>query len=480
MNKTQKKFSADLLADFKTALETQKTDAILAKIKAADTGTFSVVISTSDEDRQGDSLDQTKWKLDNYEANPVVLWAHDYYNLPIGVCTSVGVKDGKLVAEGKFATEDLNPFAAQIAGLYAAGFIKATSVGYVQHEDGTLELLEFSFVPVPANPFALSMRAVKKLNLNIPQLVMKGIQFETKAEQVGDACQTEDGEPGVLAEDPNNPGTLICVPKEKAAAKSNENDGDMNNDLLKAMKAEHDRHGQAVATAITEHEGKPVQEFKEAIHDEHQEHLQKCLKAVDENYLLSDRKKSYGDFKSALVNENYKHIEETSKAISEFDKNMDEFTTTMKAELDRHEKSHMDLCEAEMGAGEEDEAKAIQNLIAKAGRQISAKNKEKLSAAIKSLEDGHMEHGKAIQSTIAALKELMGDEGEEKPKAVSPNERPRSAGAAINKNDPEEKTMSDFEVFMFTRTLLKTVNSASSEGLAKLKDVFREKFPDRR
>ena len=132
MNETLKQFSADILKSFKEALAQNASKDFVSKIKAADdkeVGTFKVVISTSDEDRQGDSLDQSKWKLENYKANPVVLWAHDYYQPPIGVCTSISVEGGNLVAEGKFAPAEVNPFAAQIAAMYQAGYIKATSVG---------------------------------------------------------------------------------------------------------------------------------------------------------------------------------------------------------------------------------------------------------------------------------------------------------------------------------------------------------------
>jgi hypothetical protein len=87
----------------------------------------------------------------------------------------------------------------------------------MQHEDGSLELLEFSFIPVPANPYALSMRQMKELKLNMPQLVMKGIQFEAKAEAAGDPCTMPDGTTGVLAADDDDPGQLVCVPAEKAA-----------------------------------------------------------------------------------------------------------------------------------------------------------------------------------------------------------------------------------------------------------------------
>ena len=474
MNDATKKFSVDLLAEFKASLEKQKTDALLSKIKAADTAaTFKVIISTSDEDRQGDSLDQSKWNLANYTANPVVLWAHDYYAPPIGVCTSISLENGKLVAEGKFTTEDLNPIGAQIARLYAAGYIKATSVGYIQHEDGGLELLEFSFVPVPANPYALSMRDIKKLNLNMPQLVMKGFRFELKAEKPGGTCQLDDGTPGILAEDPDNPGELVCVP---------ERDKGEGKDLVQAVIDEHARHGKAIAKAIEEF--KSIDEFKSALTNENDAHLEKCMKAIDENYELQDQRKGIDEFKSAMKAEHAEHVKCFDKAIEEF-KSIEEFSKTAGTELNRHEKAQMDLCEkeaAQMGAGEDDETKAMKLIFEKVGRQISAKNRAKLEAVVKMIDDYHAkheaDHKEFSNNVIAALKEIQGDEGEEqKPeKGAAPNQRPRPAGAAINK----EFSLNEFETFMFTRNLLKAVATTASEGLAKFNKEFREKFPNAR
>jgi len=480
MPNTIKKFSDTLLAEFKAVLEKQKTAEVLKQIKAGTAGTFSVVISTADEDRQGDALDQSKWNLSNYEANPVVLWAHDYYEPPIAVCTSISVKDGKLVAEGKFAPAELNEFAAQIQGLYEAGFIKATSVGYLQHEDGELELLEFSFVPVPANPYALSMREMKKLHLDIPQLVMKGLRFSAKAEQIGDRCELDDGTPGVLAEDPNNPGELVCVPPEEGkAAKPKEG-----KDLTEALKAEHGRHGAAVVKAIEEFKG--IEDFKSAVNGENESHLEKCMKAIDENYELQDQKsakKSLDEFKSAIQADHGAHVKCFGKALDEF-KSIDEFEKTAKDELARHEKAQMDLCKAEMGAGEDENEKVIKELAQKIGRRISAANKEKITAAVKALEDGHEEHGKSIQNVIAALKELVsqGDEGEERPeKSAAPNSRSSSAGAATNKEAKEnEMTISEYDAYLFAQRLMRQVKTASEDGLRQIKETLRAKAPSRR
>ena len=126
--------------------------------------------STQDMDRQGDAVDQNLWDLTNYLNNPVVLWAHDYSSLPIGMATNIEKQtvagQTVLVAEGKFAPAEANPFAQQVRTLYDAGIVRATSVGFIPNtmrmdgkSDQGNELLEFSFVPgagKSASPFTRS------------------------------------------------------------------------------------------------------------------------------------------------------------------------------------------------------------------------------------------------------------------------------------------------------------------------------------
>lgn len=162
---------------------------LIAKTKSSndgDSGSFRVIISTADVDRQGESVDQTGWDLSFYKSNPIVLWAHDYGSLPIGMCTKIEVDAGKLIAEGKFAPEEANPFAQKVRKLYDLGMINTTSVGFIPKEfnmekDGVIsksELLEFSFVPVPANPFALRLDQIKELGLDLEMLKTKGMEFK--------------------------------------------------------------------------------------------------------------------------------------------------------------------------------------------------------------------------------------------------------------------------------------------------------------
>lgn len=195
MNETLKKLTEETKAKLVAAMATKEIADFVTKTKAAeDSGRFRVVISTDDLDRQGEVVDQNGWDLAPYLTNPVVLWAHDYYSLPIGMCDKIGLDDvggGKkgLVAEGRFAPEAANPFAQQVRKLYDAGIVRTTSVGFIAQEmqGNTVtkaELLEFSFVPVPANPYALSLGKAQKIGLDLAMLAMKGIKI-TELEMKG-------------------------------------------------------------------------------------------------------------------------------------------------------------------------------------------------------------------------------------------------------------------------------------------------------
>lgn len=142
---------------------------------ASETGSFEVIITTENLDRYQEVISLEGWDLEHYRANPVVLWGHDHFTLPIGVCTDLEVRDGKLIARGKFAPHE---HAQNIRRLYDLGIVRATSVGFIEKErEGNLitkaELLEFSFVSVPANPYALKLDT---LGLEeVSTLVTKGI-----------------------------------------------------------------------------------------------------------------------------------------------------------------------------------------------------------------------------------------------------------------------------------------------------------------
>lgn len=136
-------------------------------------GPIRFVASTANVARDGLVIDPAGWQLEHYRANPVVLWAHDYYGSrpPIGRA-DVFVDGERLMADITFDRAD--PFAADIERKYRAGFLSAVSVGWdsLQIEPPRAggapritraELLDISAVPVPGDPDALKERQARAL-----------------------------------------------------------------------------------------------------------------------------------------------------------------------------------------------------------------------------------------------------------------------------------------------------------------------------
>lgn len=200
MNEAYKKFTEEIAKALLDRLAEKEAQENIQKIKSAsDTGRFKVVISTADLDRHGESVNQSGWELDNYRKNPIVLWAHDHWSMPIGLTESIDVIDGKLVAEGVFAPEEVNPLAQQVRRAYEAGIVTATSVGFIVkemigNEITKSELLEFSFVPVPANPAVADL--MKQRNLDLAEFVAKGLILNAKeGEPVENGGGSQDSDP---------------------------------------------------------------------------------------------------------------------------------------------------------------------------------------------------------------------------------------------------------------------------------------------
>ena len=215
MDEVIKKLTEEFKAQMLGVLQTKEMQDVITSTKAAsDTGTFKFIASTPAVDRQGESIDQNGWELDNFLLNPVLLWCHDYSQPPVGVIDSVVKENGNLVISGRFAPTD---FAQQIRKLYDLKMINAVSVGFIPKEMvGNVvtkaELLEVSVVLVPANAQALSVRQVKELGINVELFKTKGIELtvkeEEKAAQEGDPCKMPDGSDGVMGMED---GQMVCM-----------------------------------------------------------------------------------------------------------------------------------------------------------------------------------------------------------------------------------------------------------------------------
>jgi HK97 family phage prohead protease len=124
-------------------------------------GVYTFTGSTDTVDRVGDVVEQN-WDLENYKKNPVLLYAHDYSQLPIGR-TNPYMDQGKLKFDVEFVPKEIYPFAGTVEAMVELGFLNAVSVGFKPLDmDGTRikrsELLELSIVPIPANAEALIER----------------------------------------------------------------------------------------------------------------------------------------------------------------------------------------------------------------------------------------------------------------------------------------------------------------------------------
>ena len=170
-------------------------------------------ISTDAIDRDNEVIEHRGVVLDDYVKNPIVPWAHDYRGLPIG--KNLWIKPDKkgLVAKTYFLKHD---FAEDVFDLYTEDIkgtgpaLKAWSVGFIplkwkdaKPDEKVAEnerpqtvrrtykkwlLLEYSAVPVPSNPEALTLMVEKglikneKLKKDIEDFIIE-IKEEDKEEE---------------------------------------------------------------------------------------------------------------------------------------------------------------------------------------------------------------------------------------------------------------------------------------------------------
>lgn len=135
---------------------------ITGGVKSADAGGFEAVISSPriDSDREA-VLPRGLMNRDEYMANPLVYWAHEWaYDPaaePIGKATRLDIFDDRIESAAIYAP---TPKAQNIRALVVGGFVSKTSVGFdsllMQEIKGIpthtqWALREYSVVPMPAN-----------------------------------------------------------------------------------------------------------------------------------------------------------------------------------------------------------------------------------------------------------------------------------------------------------------------------------------
>jgi HK97 family phage prohead protease len=157
-------------------MKINKKDCRLAFAKSinADARSAEAYISTFEWDRTDEKFAKGAWNLDAFKANPVVMWAHDYHRPPIGKAVNIKEDDKGLLADTQFAGDE---FSQMIFDMFKGGFLSAFSVGFnpknfiVEPIDADrkgivyteADLLEYSAVPIPANPGALVTNEMAKI-----------------------------------------------------------------------------------------------------------------------------------------------------------------------------------------------------------------------------------------------------------------------------------------------------------------------------
>lgn len=116
-----------------------------------------IVASDGLIDRHGESLNPNGWKINGHVP---LLWGHQYQDLPVGKTTNEYVENGQLIVDGRLSKK--YAFAQDLFDLIEEEIVDKVSVGFIplkwddsgDYTFAEMELLEVSFVNVPANPRA--------------------------------------------------------------------------------------------------------------------------------------------------------------------------------------------------------------------------------------------------------------------------------------------------------------------------------------
>ena len=140
----------------------------------SDDGLITAIITTGNIARDGAIITPSGWDFAHYDRNPVVLWQHDDSAMPVARMVDRTIGDAEIVA--RIAIDMDDPEGQRLHGKIKRGYVNATSVRWLPRETEVRqvgegkekrdvlvflrqEMLETSFVSIPADPGAMILRA---------------------------------------------------------------------------------------------------------------------------------------------------------------------------------------------------------------------------------------------------------------------------------------------------------------------------------
>jgi HK97 family phage prohead protease len=262
-----------------------RADALVVKAIRQETREVDFVASTDTIDSHYEIIDQSTWNLSHYQGNPVVLYGHQAYDLPIGQCTFVAVQAGQLVCTVKFS--DKTQRAREVFDLVAEKTLRAVSVGF-RPVDGSYEmrngeeiwvwknpiLKEISVVAIGSNPEALAKMKSAIADQNRKKNPVAGAPANAQPQQEkSGAAGTKGSESMKTAEQ------LAKELEEKTAAHAEvaKRLGELNVKLVEAeTRAEKSEAGKTVAEKLLADAGERVKTLEAAARTLEAEHTKAC------------------------------------------------------------------------------------------------------------------------------------------------------------------------------------------------------------
>ena len=192
------------------------TEAIRKTYETAQDGEGWWVANTPVVDRDRDRVFPLGLVLSNFQANPVLMWGHNYHDpwALVGRAADIEVTPEafRLRPEWREPASETDPMHI-IRSLIDGGMSRALSIGFlplewVENEYGgrdytKAEILEVSLVPIPANQEALRL-AIKSLEAQIENRAAAPESNETSEPEASTPTIEKDADAGTDATDADN------------------------------------------------------------------------------------------------------------------------------------------------------------------------------------------------------------------------------------------------------------------------------------